>query len=550
MSEVPSTPPEISCPGDTAADSLLARLRRITGITELPPLLDEPRANIHTGAPPVDRLIPWLRDGFAAVIAVGIAVTVAAAAVAYWLWWRGGESVERMKQSQRARAERIAKAKAALVPEAAAVESAVATQNPAAGIPREKSIPVVPETGAAVPLAPAPVERTQVEAVCLEPPRQAVILPLAMDTAIEEPVTLPRPVLQFFTPLPGTPAVVAPAPRPVPVEIRDRAVARRRLRRPLVAALLLILALLSLLLLKPVRYYFTGLMGWGNAAVIVAKDGWLFPRVESEPVIAAPPPLRETAAALQAHGATLVVVSVPAKSAVYPEKLTGSASGGMKRQPHIAAAIKELTDAGARVIDLGPVLFGLKTADDAEGTVFAPQGSWWSPRGMAQGAVAAASFIQQQPGYASLPLRPALATLQSCYGRATIDDLVTALDSARMQSRYPAQSVPLIRLLTVEKKEPLAPDAASPVALLGGEPVGLYDDPALGHIADGLPEGQRSSAGFGQHLAWYLSTPMDLHVTRNGGLEAARNWLTSRPEDDRRKKKLVVWVLTDSDLMR
>ena len=103
---------------------------------------------------------------------------------------------------------------------------------------------------------------------------------------------------------------------------------------------------------------------------------------------------------------------------------------------------------------------------------------------MAQAAFAAASFIQQQPGYAALPLHPSLAEMTPATGLATTDDLVIALDSPRILSRYPAQTVPLIRLLSAAKKEPLPSDPSSLVTLLGGESVRLYDDPSLGHPAE------------------------------------------------------------------
>ena len=169
---------------------------------------------------------------------------------------------------------------------------------------------------------------------------------------------------------------------------------------------------------------------------------------------------------------------------------------------------------------------------------------------MAQAAFAAASFIQQQPGYAALPLHPSLAEMTPATGLATTDDLVIALDSPRILSRYPAQTVPLIRLLSAAKKEPLPSDPASPVTLLGGESVRLYDDPSLGHPAENMPNGRRSSAGFAQHLAWHLSTTMEVHAPVRSSVEAAKEWLASRTESDRRAKRLIVWVLADADLLR
>ena len=168
---------------------------------------------------------------------------------------------------------------------------------------------------------------------------------------------------------------------------------------------------------------------------------------------------------------------------------------------------------------------------------------------MQEGASAAALAVQQLPGFAALPLQPSLAVMQKDKGAATMEDLVTALHYSRVQQRYPAKEVDLIRLVSSGKREPLASDSASPVTLLGGDAVALYDDPALGHPAKSAA-GQSSSAGFAQYLAWHLSTPLDVHVSRGSGAEAAADWLKSRPEADRGGRKVIVWVISDAAILR
>lgn len=510
MSQNPSTPPEYSSTEDTPPDSLLARLRKITGVTAEVPLRDEAEVRIHDGAPPVDRLIRVVRDCFAALTACGVAVAAVIAAGAIWLWER---TLEGRMRARRAQAR--SKTGTAIRPDRSSNQASLQGAVVTSGAPGAAADPTIPRQPAAILEAPQPAILTTEEEL------EVTAAPLAMEEVKEY-------------------ASAAPA-------LTKNS--RRLLRRLVIAAAAVVLTLPALLLIKPVRYYFTSLMGWGNAAVIVANNGWLFPRVEGQPAAAAVLPLRESAALLRAHGAALVVISVPAKSAVYPERLSGSGGDQLQRHPHIAVALKELTDAGAQVLDLGPVLHGLKSTDSAEGFVFSPQGAHWSPRGMAQGAFAAASFIQQQPGYAALPLQPSLAVMAPATGLATTDDLVTALDSPRLQSRYAAQTVPLIRLLSAAKMEPLASDPASPVVLLGGESIRLYDDPALGHPAGGLPDGQGSSAGFAQHLAWYLSTSLEVHAA-GSGINAAKDWISSRPEAERKAKRLIVWVLSDAELLR
>ncbi len=542
MSQVPTTPPEITSTENTPLDSLLMRLRKITGVTAPPvppPALPEKEEEwTCEGAPPVDRLIPVIRDCFAALAAGGIAVGVAAAAGAIVLWGYTKAGIKRVRLWQREMFERVAAARARRAERV--IQPAPEPVVPEIRTDEVQESAATPEMVVAASLPPA----APVETVPVEIGRRRILHFFRGEERTAEAAALSASaVLETSPPMEKIveePVVTLAAP------VRAKPV--KRLRLAVISAALLLLTLPALWLVKPVRYFFTSLMGRGNAAVIVAGDGWLFPRVESEPA-GTSPPLRETAAALRANGAALIVVSVPAKSAIYPEKLTGSCGSELQRQPQVVAALKELTDAGAQVLDLGPVMHGLKTADAAEGFVFAPQSALWTPRGMAQSAFAAAGFIQQQPGYADLPLQPSLAVMVPATGAATQEDLVTALESPRIQSRYAAQTVPLIRLLTAAKKEPLASDPSSAVALLGDKSVSLYDDPALGHAADGLPPGQPISAGFAQHLAWHLSTALEVH-TAGSGLAAAKDWLAIKPEAERKSKRLIVWVVADAELLR
>ena len=552
MSRNPTTPPEISSSEDTPPDSLLERLRKITGVTAPVPLPDKAQLKTEDGAPPVDRLIVVLRDCFAVLAAGGIAVAVVAAVGAIWLWGRSKAGAKRARQWGREMSVRVAAARARRaerVVQPAPVAPEIRNdevREPVAASEAATAVPSLPSAPFVEPGQPGAGRRRVLQFFRRKPP----VVPAAVaEATVEEPDTDNVAAAASFTVREAEPRIDDDVEESVgsPAE-PVRARPARRSRPVVITAFGLLLTLPALWLVKPVRYYFMSLMGRGNAAVIIGSDGWLFPRVESEPP-AAPQSLRETAAALQAQGAALSIVSVPAKSAVYPERLTGSGGGELQRQPHVAAALKDLTDAGALVLDLGPVLHGLKATDAAEGFVYSPQSALWSPRGMAQAAFAAASFIQQQPGYAALPLQPSLAVMTPATGAPTPEDLVTALDSPRLQSRYPAQSVPLIRLLTAAKKEPLASDAASPVTLLGGESVSLYDDPALGHPADGAAGGERSSAGFAQHLAWHLSTSLEVH-TAGSSVAAAKDWLATRAEADRKTKRIIVWVLTDTDLLR
>lgn len=505
MSEFPSTPPELSSREDTPPASLLARLHQITGLTdpgEHPPPEDHP-----AGPPPVDRLIVWLREATGVLAACGIAVAVALAVIALWLWERTleGRLYARRWQQRRASLRLARKEEEARLAAVASVPPPVVSGQ----------LSVISEQLSVGSEMVEPVAESSAALVLAEP---------------EEVLAEEEPALCVV----AAPDQTEPALAPV----------RRRVHLRLVATVAVLCALPALLLVPAIRYYFTSALGWGNAVVVAGESGWLFPR----PVATAPPSLRETAAALRASGAALIAVSIPSKAAVYPEMLDSSADGGLHRSAGIAAAHKELMDAGALVFDLGPVIHALKAADAAGDPPFRPQGSQLSPRGMEKAASATASFLQQQPGYAALPLQPLHAELARASLSAPTEDLAAAFPSRRYHDTHPPQPLHFIRLLNPEKK-PLPSDAASPVVVIGGNAVKLYDEPVPGLMPDGVTPGERLSAGISQYLALYLSTPLEVH-TAPDSLAAAKDWLAVRPEAERKAKRFIVWVIADDDLLR
>jgi len=493
MSKVPVTPPEISSSEDTPPDSLLARLRQITGLTEaeLPP--PPPEKPVRQG-PPVEQLMVALREITGVAAACGIAVAAALAVVVVWMWERTLEGRLYARRWQQPRAARKALRAPAEFPQPAAVALVEETES--------RVVPVLEVTA----------EKPAAEEVTVE------------DVAVEIARTDPAPGEIVET----SPLLLKPRPC--------------RWRRAIAGSAALLCGLSALLFIPGIRYSITGLLGWGNAAVVVGEDGWLFPRASS----ASGPGLQETASRLRAGGATLIVVNVPAKAAVCPEWLHASHHGGLEREPAVAAAQQKLGSAGALLLDLGPVLHELKTGGQNGEPVFRAQSSHWSPRGAERAAAAAAALVQQQPGYASLPLQPQQPSLVRHSLTAPQEDLAAAFDSARWRQAHPPQPLHFIRLLGTGH-EPLASDPSSPVLLIGGDEVRIYDDPALTPSAESLPAGGRFSAGFAQYLAMYLSTRLEVQAA-DSSVAAAQHWLDSRTEAERRAKKFILWVVPDGEM--
>lgn len=515
-------PPSIQDLGPPPVDKLTGWLRRVTGLKPAPAASERPAEAPVSGPPPVDRLIPWLREAFGVAVAIGIALAVLAATGAVWLWIQGRAGWQFLRK-------RISAWKAGRAVTASPPATEAAPPPPQAEPKRE------PEVLLAVDVARDVVPEAEMPKLASAPPPVPA-----------EPVAIPPPVEEVF----ASPAV-EPHPEPPAVpEVKTAAAPAASRRWPRLAAMsaaALLLLCGVVYFVKPLRYAVTGLLGRGNAAVVVGQEGWLFPR---DTGAAAPRDWKTAVTSLQSGGATVLVLSLPSKAAVYPDKLDAAQGSGLKRAEGVAAAHQAITAAGARILDLGPVLHAMKSGDAAEGPVFVPQGTQWTPRGMAQAAFAAAEHLQQEPGYAALPLQPALAAVQPDKSTAVMDDLVTLLGYSHVQQRYPARAWPVIRLVKASDKSPLLPDPASPVVLLGGDAVRLYDDPALGHLPSDTPAGQPGSAGFAQHLAWHLSLPLDVFTVPGDGSAAAEQWLKARPEESRRGRRFVVWVIEDGGLLR
>jgi hypothetical protein len=507
MSQVPVTPPEMRSREDTPPESLLERLRKITGLSgaELPP--PPPAEPAHPG-PPVDLLMVALREATGVATACGIAVAAALAVAFLWIWERTLEGrlyARRWQQRRAARREsRIESPAPAGVPQAPAE---VAATEMVEALPGESAVQ-------RHPVPPANMAVPEIELRAAGQPSEDD------PDAEEQDVRIPRASSGKWTRRP------------------------RRLRRAVAGTAVLMSGLGALLLVPAVRYQITSLLGWGNAAVVAGEGGWLFPRAS----VPAASGIYETAARLRAGGATLIVIIVPAKTAIYPERLDASHSGGLEREPAVATAQRKLSAEGALLFDLGPVLYALKSGGGAGEALFRPQSSHWSPRGVERAAAAVASFVQQQPGYAALPLHPQQPLLTRHTLTDPREDLATAFDSRRWREAHPPEPLHFIRMLEAVQ-QPLAKDLASPVLLIGGDEVRIYDDPTLTPSSDGPPSGGRLSAGFAQYLAVYLSASLDVQ-TAECSADAAVHWLETRPETDRAGKKFIIWLVPDQELGR
>lgn len=257
---------------------------------------------------------------------------------------------------------------------------------------------------------------------------------------------------------------------------------------------------------------------WGEAAEAIGKA--------SKPEWRDPlPAIVDFHESLKGAGVELLLVPVPPKAAVHPDKLDGSLSVPMETATKKFYAL--LREKGVNVLDLHPVLA------DAKGVAYCKQDSHWSGHGCELAAQKIVESVKERDWLKAVPkgtfdseLRPTEIT----------GDLWEALKGDKPDK----ETVPLrfVGRRDGANLTPIEPDETSPVLLLG-------DSHTLVFHAGGdmLARG----AGLADQLALQLGFAVDLIGVRGSGATPARINLYRKARansDYLKSKKLVIWCFT------
>jgi hypothetical protein len=261
------------------------------------------------------------------------------------------------------------------------------------------------------------------------------------------------------------------------------------------------------------------------------------------------PVITKFAAQLKERGIELMIVPVPVKSMIYPEDI---GRGDWEKPVHHRdqeALYKKLRDAGIELVDLSDLFWTMKKTDE----VFLRQDTHWSQLAMQKAAAAVADKIKSKPWF---DLEKAdLQTLQTQAERQHMGDLVEMLNLAEPKDLFQVEAQQLTMIRAADKGGELSGSRQSPIVLLGDSFVNIYNDPGIGFgETDGKPPSENKSespigAGFAQHLALALQTPLDVYTANGGGATQVRKDFADQPDNEVRAKKIVVWVLASRDLL-
>jgi hypothetical protein len=284
----------------------------------------------------------------------------------------------------------------------------------------------------------------------------------------------------------------------------------------------------------------------GGAKALVGQDGWLFYRpgvqylTERPGVREATGTAAEAVAAIVAfrdqlaeRGIRLLVVPTPNKESVYPEKLTGRATG---RSPLLASETRELLGglraAGIELVDLFEVFTQAKAAAaNAAPALYLAQDSHWSPAGVELAARAVAQRILGcgwvKMGALSCELR--LSPVER------LGDVLRLLRVPALERMVGPETVQTVQVVDSERGQPYRDDPESEILVLGDSFLRIYQQDEPG------------SAGFIAHLAKELRRPLASLVNDGGASTLVRQELHRRPTL-LRHKRVVIWEFVERDI--
>ena len=283
-----------------------------------------------------------------------------------------------------------------------------------------------------------------------------------------------------------------------------------------------------------------------NAAAGAGVDGWLFFGGElrllslgrfwgedaakvsraHKPELKDPvPAILDFQQQLKARGIELVVVPVPPKAAIYPEKIVpGFDVRTADPAPALHRFYEELRGAGIEVLDLSALF--IQNRDHARGPVFCKTDSHWSGIGCVLAAQAIADKVRSKLSQPATP-KEYVSDWKEVQVSGDLDGLMSRETHKPGPEKIAVQSVS-------EKGNGAAveSDANSPLLLLGDSHTLVYHD----FLAE--------RAGLLDQLALQLRFAPDLIGTRGSGATPVRLNLYRRSVKDAgylAKKKVVVW---------
>jgi hypothetical protein len=288
-------------------------------------------------------------------------------------------------------------------------------------------------------------------------------------------------------------------------------------------------------------------LGDGGEKAAIGRDGWYFykpglnyilarpetgsaPNATNDPV-AAIVDFRDQLAAL---GIRLLVMPVPNKESIYPDRLTARAQTLREVEaPRTRELLEKLQAARIEVIDLFRE-FGQARQPSGPASrpaLYLAQDTHWSPAGVDLAAKAVARRLTElgwiQPGPVEYCGRPAPVR--------RLGDIVRMLQVPMIERRITPEAVASVQVVRCDNGQLYRDGAEAQILVMGDSFMRIYqlDEP--------------NAAGFIAHLAKQLKQPLMSLVNDGGGSTLVRQELRARPLF-LKNKKVVIWEFVERDI--
>lgn len=269
---------------------------------------------------------------------------------------------------------------------------------------------------------------------------------------------------------------------------------------------------------------------------IRGQDGWLFYRpgvwyltqAWSPGTDGAGTAIRSFHDQLAERGIRLLVVPVPGKATVYPDRLTSRAEGlAVPVNTHTQALVRDLRREGIEALDLTDEF--ARTRRQQQGDLYLAQDTHWSPLGL---RIAARAISNRILGLGWLKRGPHDYELEEVTIRRH-GDIVEMMQSPPLRDSLPVEEIEtsVVQLGRI----PYADDPASEVLILGDSFLRIYQTDAPG------------SAGLIAHLADQLGFPLASIVNDGGASTLVRQQLSRSPQL-LEGKRVVIWQFVERDI--